>query len=248
VRCVLILLSIPLLVGCATTGPAEKQHSGLIWLPSEEQWAAAPARGLLLRRPDKSMVIVSARHARYVPAVRAALEQASGLRADIGIVETDTPNAFAFIHNGRPVVAFSASMLGVLADSPDGLATTLGHELAHLKLGHSGAASRDREAAATWGGQAVGLLLNMAGVPLGGALGVYGATAVARAYSREEEAAADELGTRWAAKAGFDACGAARVAQLIAIATNSSGGGFFATHPGYEERATAASKFAGRAC
>ena len=82
---------------------------------------------------------------RNIVAAKEELEQASGVHAGLGLVEMDAPNAFAFVHQGRPVIAFSLAWLDQLGQDPDALATTIGHELAHLHLGHTGAARTQRE-------------------------------------------------------------------------------------------------------
>ncbi|HKQ24424.1 MAG TPA: M48 family metalloprotease [Burkholderiales bacterium] len=182
--------------------------------------------------------------ARNVVAVKHKLEVASGVGADLGLVDMDSPNAFAFHQQGRPVIAFSLSWLDRLGQDVDALATTIGHELAHLYLGHTGAAREEREKTAQGASQVVGTALSLAGVPMGGAIANVGATALARSFTRDEERAADDYGIRWAVAAGYDPCGRARTMKMYQdLSAGTVDIPFLSTHPGAAERSNLADAY-----
>lgn len=237
--------------GCAT-GPQDLVKE--LWVPpSQEAWEKVPPGGYKLSHRDGTNRHVSYALVRNLVAVKGRIEQVSGVRADLGLVDTELPNAFSFHYQGRPLVAISLSWLDRLGNDRDALAITIGHELAHLHLGHSGLARKEREDAAKGASQVVGLLLSFAGVPMGGTIASAGFTAYARSFSRDEERAADEHAIKWAVAAGFDPCGGVRTMRMYQrLRASAVDVPFLSTHPGAEERADAANdaslKARGKAC
>jgi predicted Zn-dependent protease len=240
-RLVLVVL-IAIVTGCAS-----KQQSPVkaFWLPaSQDAWSKVPPGGYTLVRRDGSKRIVSEPVLRNVVVVKHDLEQVSDVRADLGLVDMDSPNAFAFHQQGRPVVAISLSWLDRLGQDVDALATTIGHELAHLHLGHTGNARQEREKTAEGAGQAIGTALSLAGVPMGGVIANVGATAFARSFTRDEERTADEYGIRWAVAAGYDPCGRARTMKMYQrLRAGAVEIPFLSTHPGAAERSDLADAY-----
>lgn len=247
-RVIVAAPAVALLVACATQSPIKA-----LWTPDAAYWNRATSVGASLRQQDGSTTYVPPHRIRNLVTVKEKLEQVSGVRADLGLVETNSPNAFAFYHQGRPIVAVSLSWLDQLGDDVGALATMIGHELAHLHLGHSGQVRKEREEAAAGVGQVIGTLLNLAGVPMGGTIGSMGATAFFRSFTRDEERAADDIGIRWAVSAGYDPCGHARTVKMFQrVRTFSLDIPFLSTHPGYGERSELANRFSterrGRSC
>ena len=228
--------------GCAT---APQNPVKAFWLPpSQDAWSRAPASGLTLKHRDGSTRTVSYAVVQNIVTVKGRVEQASGVKAELGLIDTDLPNAFVFQHQGRPVIAISLSWLNQLGHDVDALATTVGHELAHLHLGHSGAARKEREDAAKGASQILGTILNLAGVPMGGTVASLGVTAFARSFTRDEERAADDYGIRWAVAAGYDPCGRARTMKMYQRArAGAIEVSFLSTHPGAAERSDTANDF-----
>lgn len=243
IRTLLILLVAGFASGCATI---QQNPVKALWLPAEpDAWHKVPASGITLKHDDGTTRHVAGAVIRNVVTVKDRLEQASGVRADLGLVDMDAPNAFAFQRLGRPVIAFSLPWLEKLGGDADALATTIGHELAHLHLGHTGAARKQRDDAALGAGQLLGTILNLAGVPLGGTIANIGATAYARSFTRDEERAADEYGLRWAVAAGYDPCGRARTMKMYQdIGASGVVIPFLSTHPGAAERSDLANDYA----
>jgi predicted Zn-dependent protease len=241
-RLIFHLVFIFLVCGCATT---QKSEVKALWLPpSQDAWSQVSPAGLTLRRRDGAARFVSEPVIHNVVTVKDDLEQVSGVHAELGLVETGSPNAMAFNYQGRPVVALSVSWLDQLGEDSDAVATTIGHELAHIYLGHTGAARQKREETAQGTSQAVGTLLNLTGVPLGGVIASLGVTAYARSFTRDEERAADDYGIRWAVAAGYDPCGRARTMKMYRrLGAQGTDIAFLSTHPGAAERSDLANEY-----
>lgn len=223
-RLACLLLLAPLLATAAPANPVKQT-----WLPrSAHHWHGTVADGVTLSLRDGSERHVSGKVMASVLAVKAKLEAVSGQRAELALVDTEQPNAYATVQEGRSIIALSLSYLDRFGADRDALAATIGHELAHLHLGHSAAARH-----------ADGLAFD-------------GASASARApeldaIARAQEAQADSLGLSWATAAGYDPCGQARIFRGL-----SSDHPTLSTHPRFAERAKAADaaslKTRGRNC
>jgi Zn-dependent protease with chaperone function len=250
---VLAALAGALLGGCATPGGGDDAGLRSVWLPaSQEEWRKAALRpSFTLVRSDKtSREIPGAVIGRLLRA-KDKLEAAGGARAELALADSAAPNAFAFNHQGRRIVAFTLPWLDRFGGDEDGIAAVLGHELAHLSLNHSALERRKREQSAQQAGYVAGVLLGLIGVPFGGTIAGNVASGYARSYTRDEERAADELGLRWAVKAGYDPCGMQRVMRTLQGLDSSLSLPWLSTHPGHEERAEYAASTAaaaGRSC
>lgn len=248
---VALLLITVLISGCATTSenPIET-----LWLPFPQNTLdRVSTSGISLKRQDGTVQYISHNTVRNLTTVMNNVEKISGVNADLGLVDTDYPNAFAFHHEGRPVIAISLSWLKELGHDKDALATTIGHELAHLHLGHTGDKRKEREQIRMGASQVLGTLMNIAGVPMGGTIASIGVTAFARSFTRDEERAADDYGIRWAVAAGYDPCGRARTMKMYQrMQADEHDLSFLSTHPGATERSDAANdaslKIKGRLC
>lgn len=163
------------------------------------------------------------------------------------VLDSPTLNAFAlpggYVYVTRGLVA--------LANSEAELAGVIGHEIGHVTAGHSG--SRQ-----TRGAVATGLLLGaqilgaIAGIEpglmqAGSAIGQLAAGGILADYSRADELAADNLGVRYLARAGYDpyaeaeflesmSASAALDARLAGKSYNPNATQFLATHPATGER------------
>lgn len=113
-----------------------------------------------------------------------------------------SPNAFQTRDKyGRPIIGFNLPLIAE-ARNADEMAFVMAHEGAHHILGHI--EKTDRSAAA--GGMIFGVLARVAGGPgplIQGAE-TLGKTIGARAYSKDYELQADQLGTVIAWNAGYD--------------------------------------------
>ena len=176
------------------------------------------------------------------------------------VVDTPLPNAFA-LPAGQIFVTRGMLDLGL---SDDMLAALLGHEIAHVTSEHF----LKQKKRATWLNVAssllsVGLIAAAASDRDDGYVGPYGytrdqgSTAAAaqaaltggmvftellmRSYSREHEDESDEEGQRYAAAAGFDPDGLARLmARMSERISQSKVLGYWQTHPFFDSRVVAA--------
>lgn len=154
------------------------------------------------------------------------------------LIEDDQINAFA-LPGGK--VAFYAGIMDVARDE-EGVAVVMGHEIAHAWAGHGNKRVSERIVA--------GVSLEAVRLALSGgenadpelaqwtmaALGV-GVQLGAMAFSRGDEAAADEIGLMLMAEAGYDP--QASVDFWRRMDEASPGGQppeFLSTHPSYESR------------
>lgn len=234
-----------MLSGCAA-GSGQGHKIRDVWLPvSQDEWKLAAVKDVTLYRTDKSRVaVVSANVVARLIEVKERLERAGGARAELALVDSDQPNAFAFKYVGRRVIAFTLSWLDKFGQDADAIATVMGHELAHVHLGHSAVERREREKSAREMSHVAGLLMSIVGVPFGGAIAGVAASAYERSFTRDEERAADDLGMKWSIAAGYDPCGLRRVMMMYESMDRLAPHPWLSTHPGYTERAEIASRLA----
>ncbi|NNU81226.1 M48 family metalloprotease [Halovulum dunhuangense] len=159
------------------------------------------------------------------------------------VVEEDprlAPNAFhTRDRSGRPVIGFTRSLIAD-ARNPDELAFILGHEAAHHIRDHIPRA----QSSATTGAALSGLLAAVLGASAEGVQQAanLGGFVNARRFSTDFELEADRLGTRIAARAGYDpVLGAAYFTRIP-----DPGNGFLASHPPNARRIETVREVAGR--
>lgn len=156
-----------------------------------------------------------------------------------GVLATDEINAFA-CPGGLILVS-----KGLLADtkSEDELAAVLAHEIAHVTLRHGVAAIQSSNLASAFqylGGAAAQATMSQEDLAkltdvFGDSIGDVVGTLVTSGYSRDAEVAADELGRRFLAGAGYDPQALQRMLTNMAGHAGGSGG-MFATHPSPQDR------------
>ena len=158
-----------------------------------------------------------------VPAEHAELDW------EVVVFDEDSVNAFAD-PNGK--IGVFTGLLDV-ADTPDALATVIGHEVAHAVEGHSMALARRGMRQDLW-------------VLLGASVGVHpdlmrqGVTIFgAYPYAREQEAEADLVGLKYMASAGFDPRASVYLWKNMAASNKERGNSvpeFLSTHPSDQAR------------
>ena len=153
-------------------------------------------------------------------------------RFEFTITQSAAPNAFA-LPGG--FIFVERSLLQLCQWDRDEVGFILGHEMAHVVLGHA----FDRFA----GGKAIDLaarVLVLGKGPLGEALHQTLRDFLQRAYSREQELEADKLAARLAMAAGFDPHGSIRLLQRLRCRSDMPDSAvptsYFADHPPLEER------------
>lgn len=232
-----------LALGAGFTGCATNRIDTL-WYPPPAAWQRGAEEGIALLNRDETIRRLDARLVHRLQDVLDRMRAASGVEAELAIADAAQANAYAFQRQGKPYVAVSLFLLDALGHDDDALAATLGHELAHVRLGHL-AARVERAHAAQAAIQGVGTLLTAVGMPVASLMAGVGLSGIHAAYSRDEERAADALSLAWAAAAGFNVCGAVRTVRVLEKASAPSTAiPFLAMHPGAEERLHAAQAMA----
>jgi len=158
------------------------------------------------------------------------------------IICDGAPNAFATRDKNGDVVGVTLGMLRLTDGDKEMAAYVMGHEFAHRAHRHSESTA------------ARNLFIGVIAAAVGAAFdarsgrrtGVYtgvgvstariGGALVAQKFNRDQEREADEVGLRYMAAAGYDPSGAVRGAQVLAQRLGGSGGYFFDSHPGWDER------------
>ena len=142
-------------------------------------------------------------------------------------IETVRPEAFC-LPGGY--IFISQAMLNLCGDDSNQLAFVLAHEMAHILEGHvmERMAANALITAAT---KSKGICV------ASGGLQKVGIEFLEKAYSRDRELRADQLGVRLMKAAGFESCGAVRLlAQLESLEYKGLLGPYFSTHPNCRQR------------
>ncbi len=153
----------------------------------------------------------------------------------------DDPTINAWCMPGGKVVVYSGIMS--IAQTDDGLAVVMGHEIAHALANHGGE-RMSQQLVAQLGG--VGLQVALRDKPAqtqniyNQAYGVAAQVGVLLPFSRKHESEADEIGLYLMTMAGYDPKAAAPFWQRMEAATRTSGQStpvFLSTHPSPADRA-----------
>ena len=201
-----------------------------------EQLAGKTGSTVILRFEGKQVASVPTEWVRSLIEVKQRVDQVSGIQTQMFLCGDSEPNAFATIVNRRNVVAITLGMSRLLGQDWDAYAAVLGHESAHLTLGHH-RETQVRETviglAQMFGSMALETLIRGSGgsAGIGDSLSSLGASLVSTAYSRGAEREADREGIRYTILAGYDPQGAIRLHQKL-----NAQGSFMSTHPGSEQR------------
>jgi predicted Zn-dependent protease len=230
------------IAGCASRPPATTRY----WL-LESCAANAQASVTVPRDGGKANVTVPRQSCEAVDTAARRIQAEAKFRLSrILIADSDALNAFATLDRDRkPVAVITLGILVAVGADEDAWAGLLGHEIAHHVRRHREA----REGAITTSamtGQAVANVIAIAIPGIGGLLGgtVGGSLAQSAtfgAYTRPQEAEADDDALKWMASAGYDPRGLLRLFQVLG--RSSSTPAFLSTHPATDDRIKAVEKF-----
>jgi predicted Zn-dependent protease len=155
------------------------------------------------------------------------------------VFQSDEANAFC-LPGGK--VGVYTGILPITKDEA-GLATVIGHEVAHASS-HHGAERMSEATLLQTGGQVVGALsanakpITQQGIAI--AYGLGSQVGYALPHSRKQESEADHIGLRYMARAGYDPRAAVDFWQRFSQYNSQKGGsktpGFLSTHPVDETR------------
>ena len=162
------------------------------------------------------------------------ISKAAELDARLLLIHGSAPNALAGPINGIKTVAVNFPMISMVGYDSDQWAALLGHELAHLKLGHF-EKNLMRKIPLMVLQEIVRNKTADPAVHLGTDLL---ARMVDTHFSRDQERESDYLGAIWAVEAGYSAFGAAELHRRL---LHETGGGslilpFLRSHPSSSER------------
>lgn len=224
----LILCALLLLAGCATQAP-------LTWNADK----IAANRSTYTRLNDakgETIATVSTERARRLIAIKNRIVAASSQPADLLVMSGKEPNAMSTRgKNGRPIIAVNLGMMDLLQNDDDAYAAVIGHELAHLVLGH-GTIRKQREDTRQGISSILGTVLGTAGVPGGNIIADLGTKVVTTAYSRDEERDADHYSIDYIKRAGFNPQGAVRAWERMSAVPSGFSIPFLSSHPQSAER------------
>jgi predicted Zn-dependent protease len=149
----------------------------------------------------------------------------------------DTPNAFCL--PGGKVAVFTGIL--PITQNEAGLAVVVGHEVAHATMRHGGKRMTQTTIAnaimsAVGAGLSLSEMSEEAKTGVLGALGLGAQVGVLLPYSRDHETEADEVGIRYAIRAGYDPWEAPKLWERMAQ-LGSGGPEWLSTHPDSLNRA-----------
>ena len=189
------------------------------WIPDEAWWIEAGLHGGSFVAGSGYTRFVKASHARNLYEVRRSIQEQSGIPVSIALRVSRALNAYATDRDGERVVTLTLALLEAIGDDRDALATSIGHEVAHLYYAH-GATRRIRN-------QPI----------LANSTAFAGINAVNTSFSRYEEREADSKGMEWAIAAGFSPCGVTRTFRILAAnGEDAESDPFLSSHPDHQER------------
>lgn len=224
----LILLSWSL-TGCTTTPVSGR--SALILVPfSQEMQLGEQAFQQVL---EKEKLSTNQDYTAVVERVGkriAAVTNLPNLKWEFRLIESDQLNAFA-LPGGK--TAIYSAMLAV-CENEAGLAAVMGHEIAHVIARHGAQRmSQDMVVQAGMATAAISMADNSQRGMIMGALGLGAQLGVMLPFSRGMESEADEIGTIYMAKAGYDPAEAEQFWRRFAnVKTGSKQPPeFLSTHP-----------------
>lgn len=236
------------LLGCAAPGVNHAGHGSARNPPSPQAetdlvlWklpdlARDDTPAILLRSSKGIHGAIETATARRLLAIADRVVEASGgdIRPTIALMASGQVNAFAFMHSGEPTIAITQGMIGLLKDDDSAWAALFGHELAHLRLQHL-QRQIDRRQNSEAASSIAGVVLSAVGLPFASLATDATAVLANRAFSRDDERAADIESLAYLRSAGFSALGAVRLQQKLIQVEGNAALPFLSTHPSGEER------------
>ena len=183
---------------------------------------------------DGATFLVKPDHIKNLRAVLNSIRMRSGIDAPFFLMANDMENSFAGRVYGQRMIGMTLPMLSAIGSDQSALATTLGHELAHISLNHKGEEEKKNatnpENTNLWD-----KLMSVVTAPVQVLMDVR-ALYIDASYSRDQERDADKLGMEWAVAAGFSPCGVAAAMTAMGSTDNQLSVTFLSSHPSDKER------------
>ncbi len=189
---------------------------------------------IMLRSSNNALLRwVSTEQIRELNAVRHAIETVAELEVDFYITTGDQPNAAAGRRKGVDTMFVNFAMMDLIEYDRDLWASLIGHEIAHLKLGHLDDQAKRSIPMSVIKTISQGLLATDPLLSTAGGLLVDG---VGMKFSRDAERESDYMGLIWAVEADYDPYGAARLHREMSERSANFSIPFFSSHPSSPER------------
>jgi predicted Zn-dependent protease len=231
-RLILVLLAVQ---GCSVVPHTQRKALVLISPDQEMAMGEEAYREVLSKAKlskNKKWVLIVDRVGRNI----ARVSDRPNLAWEFRVIESKQKNAFCL--PGGKVAVYTGIM--EVAQNEAGLAAIMGHEIAHAVARH-GAERMTQVLLLNMGMSVADVSLNntehrdliLAAIGVGANLGVL------LPYSRKHETEADNIGTIYMAKAGYDPYEAVALWERFAQAGQGNPPAFFSTHPPSLERAEA---------
>ena len=218
--------------GCATVGETGRKQLRLVSSSQEIQLGLSAFEDLKKQTPISRDSQANAMVQRVGRRIAAVVTNMPDAQWEFVLFEDKEPNAFC-LPGGK--VGVNTGILPLTKDEA-GLATVIGHEVAHAAL-HHGGERMSRAMLMDVGGQVLGAATGASKYAQALAL-AYGATTqvgLELPHSRQQELEADRVGLRYMARAGYNPNAALQFWQRFSQATEASGGSggpaFLRTHP-----------------
>ncbi len=219
---------ISLVAGCATS-PLGRKQLMLFSNSDMEQMGISAYQEMKQKQPLSTAPEVN----QYVNCVANSITSTlnSDLQWEVNVFKDDTANAFAL---PGAKIGVNTGLL-TIAQTPDQLASVIGHEVGHV-LAHHGNERMSIQAAQNTGLTLANVLAASSDSQLGqmslGLLGLGAQFGVTLPFSRKHESEADLIGLNLMAKAGFDPRQSVVLWENMASASNGQQPPeFMSTHP-----------------
>ncbi len=234
----LAVLAAAMLTGCATVPETGRSQLNLISADEEMKLGMTEFQSAKQKTPVSRDAAATAMVQRAGKRI-AAVADLPGAQWEFVLFESKEANAWC-LPGGK--VAVYTGLLPIAKDEA-GLATVIGHEVAHATA-HHGAERMSQQMVAQAGGSVAGALTSgkseATQALVGQAYGVVSQVGVLLPYSRKQEAEADYIGLLYMARAGYDPAAAIAFWERFAEYNRQHGGSqgfaFLRTHPLDEQR------------
>ena len=234
----LAVLSAVVLTGCQTVTETGRSQLNLVSADEEVKLGVTAFQDTKQKTPISKDAQATAMLQRVGQRIAAV---ATLPNAQWEFVVFESPEANAWCLPGGKVGVYT----GILPITKDeaGLATVIGHEVAHATA-HHGAERMSQQMVAQLGGSAAGALVSgksqATQALVGQAYGVVSEVGVLLPYSRKQESEADYIGLLYMARAGYDPAAAVAFWERFAAYNRQHGGSqglaFLRTHPLDDQR------------
>ncbi len=234
----LSVLAAVMLAGCATVPETGRSQLNLISADEEMKLGMTEFQSAKQKTPISRDAAATAMVQRAGKRI-AAVANLPGAQWEFVLFESKEANAWC-LPGGK--VGVYTGLLPIAKDEA-GLATVIGHEVAHATA-HHGAERMSQAMVAQAGGSVAGALTSgkseATQALVGQAYGVVSQVGVLLPYSRKQESEADYIGLLYMARAGYDPAAAIAFWERFAEYNRQHGGSqglsFLRTHPLDEQR------------